>query len=140
MSQEFDPRKQVLLEADPPEGVKLSNAPGESFVEVLTYSPQRIVMRARLAEDAFLVLSDGFFPGWKAYVDGVETPILRANYILRAVFLKGGENEVEFVYDPCSFKAGKWVSASTILALVLVPGMSIGIQYADTNRHRRRDR
>jgi hypothetical protein len=119
LSNEFNPGQQVLLERDPPVTQSAAkNTGGRSSAEVLAYSPHRVVVRAHLAEDGFLVLGDSYFPGWKAFVNGMEVPIYQADYILRAVFLNEGENKVEFIYDPWSFKLGIWISLSTMLLLL----------------------
>jgi hypothetical protein len=127
LSNEFDPRQEVLLETTPPTGVNLSNVGEESSVEVLTYSANRVAVKARLGGDGFLVLGDNYFPGWKAFVNGIETSVYRANYTLRTVFLKRGESTVEFIYDPYFFKLGKWISVFTGL---LVFGVFIRMQYS----------
>ncbi len=56
--------------------------------------------------DGFVVLSDQFYPGWRAYVDGRESPIYRANYLFRAVPVPAGEHVVEFTYQPVSVGLG----------------------------------
>ena len=74
----------------------------------------------KAAENTFLVLSDTYFPGWKAYVDGKKAKIYRANYAFRAIPLTAGAHEVEFVYDPLSFKLG---AAVTFLGIMGCIGM-----------------
>ena len=59
-------------------------------------------------------MSESYYPGWKAYIDGQKAHIYRANYALRALFLKPGEHKVEFVYDPWTFKVGLIITAITI--------------------------
>ena len=117
MSKGFEPRREVLLESHPPVRVSGSSGTGVSAAEVLAYSPHRVVIRARLAQDGFLVLGDSYFPGWRAWVNGSEQPVYRANYILRAVPVGAGESTVEFSYRPHFFKIGTWISVSTALAL-----------------------
>jgi uncharacterized membrane protein YfhO len=72
-------------------------------------------------ESGYLVLSEAFFPGWRAYVDGVEAPVLRANYVFRAVPLPEGARQVTFSYQPASWRLGLAASA---LGWVLVLAMS----------------
>jgi uncharacterized membrane protein YfhO len=67
-----------------------------------------------------LVLSDTFYPGWKAFVDGKEEKILRANYNFRAVPLTAGTHRVEFVYDPLSFKLGALTTFLGILGCLVI--------------------
>jgi uncharacterized membrane protein YfhO len=63
------------------------------------------------------VLTDSWYPGWIARVDGIETPIERADYIFRAVRLAPGEHRVEFEYRPASLQIGALISGVALLAL-----------------------
>ena len=69
-------------------------------------------------ENRLLVLSDTYYPGWKALVDGKPEKIYQANYAFRAVPLNAGTHKVEFVYDPVSFKLGAGVTLLGILGSV----------------------
>jgi hypothetical protein len=105
---EFDPRKEVLLEETPPSLV-LSHKRGEASggeAEIISESNNRLALQVRGPEGSVLVLSDTYYPGWKAFVDGKKTKIYRADYTFRALPLSVGQHRVEFVYDPLSFKLG----------------------------------
>jgi uncharacterized membrane protein YfhO len=67
-----------------------------------------------------LVLADSYYPGWKAFVDGREEVIRRANLFFRAVQLPAGNHIVEFRYEPRSFTFGLVISAATLVALAVV--------------------
>jgi uncharacterized membrane protein YfhO len=69
-------------------------------------------------ENSLLVLSDTYYPGWKAFVDGKGTNIYRADYTFRAVPLNAGTHRVRFVYDPMSFKLGAGVTILGILGCI----------------------
>ncbi len=60
----------------------------------------------------YIVLADTFYPGWRVRVDGVEQPLLRANYLFKAVAVPAGEHEVVFEYAPFSVTLGLMVSIS----------------------------
>jgi uncharacterized membrane protein YfhO len=83
------------------------------------YSPNQVKIEVALDQDGYLVLSDTYYPGWRAYVDGEEKEILRANYAFRAVPLESGRHTVLFKYDPLSFKVGLAISLATWGAIVL---------------------
>ncbi len=68
--------------------------------------PNEVHTRFTASAPGFLVLTDVFYPGWKAFLDGVETPILRANYAFRAVRVPQGAHSVVFRYEPLSFTLG----------------------------------
>jgi hypothetical protein len=79
--------------------------------------PDLVRIAIEPAAPALLLLADTDFPGWRAFVDGVERPILRANIAFRAVAVQPGEHEVEFRYQPRSYYVGEVV---TLLALALL--------------------
>jgi hypothetical protein len=66
----------------------------------------------------YLVVDDGWFPGWTATVDGRETPVLRADYLLRAVRLPPSHHLVRLVYAPLTYLLGATISLATALALL----------------------
>ena len=57
--------------------------------------------------------------GWKMYVDGQEQPLLRANYILRAALIPGGEHDIVMEYAPKAYKVGNTVSFASSLIMIL---------------------
>ena len=65
-----------------------------------------------------LVLTDLFYPGWQALVDGRPAQMYRADYAFRGVPVPGGTHVVEFRYRPVSFIAGAMISGLTLLGLV----------------------
>ncbi len=67
-----------------------------------------------------VVVSELFYPGWRATVDGTDTPIYRADHALRAVLVPAGRHSVEMVFDPLSFRVGAVISLATLLAAALV--------------------
>ena len=80
------------------------------YVEMTTVAPGR----------RLLVLTDLFYPGWIAEVDGRPAPIRLANFAFRAVTVPAGTHTVRFVYRPGSLLWGAAVSAA---ALVMMAGL-----------------
>lgn len=91
-----------------------TRSPAPEFIE---RSLNRLVLDATLNGPGLLVLGDVFYPGWRGFVDGEETTIYRANYIMRAVVVPRGRHRVEFRYDPRSLKIGAAISLATLLGL-----------------------
>lgn len=83
-------------------------------------SPNRIRYDVKAPREGLLVLSEIWFPHWKATVDGEEKPVLRTNYIFRSVHLPAGEHKVEFHYDSPWISLGLKVSLASMAALALV--------------------
>jgi len=117
----FDPQidlqKTLILEEDP-NLLRVDSERGK--VRVLTYSPGKIRITVKTGNPALLFLSDNYYPGWQALVDGQLTKIYRADYSFRAVKIPGGEHQVEFIYQPESFKRGVAISGISLLMMLTV--------------------
>ena len=79
-------------------------------VEFISEKNNRLTLLVKTKENAFLVLNDTYYPGWKVIVDGKKGKIYQADYAFRAVPLSKGAHQVEFIYDPLSFKLGAVVT------------------------------
>jgi hypothetical protein len=109
MRPDFDATRLVLLEEDPnpaPASSSRASRNESGDVHITSYRPDRIVLISNCAEPGFLFLSESFYPGWRAQVDGIEKRILRGNYLFRVIEIPEGTHEVHFVFDPMSIKAG----------------------------------
>lgn len=86
----------------------------------ITPEHSRVIVNA--PADGLLVLSENYYyPGWRAFVDGVETKILRANVALSAVPVRANAKQVELVFDPWSVKVGVVITIlTTLVAIVLL--------------------
>jgi hypothetical protein len=120
-SSEFHPLEEVIME-EPLASLQPRRSRGRDtgHAKIVDYKNQRVSIRAALNSPGVLILADSFYPGWRAYVDGRETQILRANLFFRAVVLSPGDHVVEFRYDPASFKIGLAVSLVTLCGLLVV--------------------
>ena len=121
----FDPGEEIVIEKDPPTGfVPLPHATTPATAEVTSYEPNRVLVTAETPVQGFLFLSDSYYPDWKAFVDGVETEIYQADYAFRAVYLEPGKHNIEFVYEPGSFRVAVLVSLTALLVtLALATGL-----------------
>jgi hypothetical protein len=114
---EFRVGNTVILEG---EGKSEMGETGAGSIKILNYKNSRVECEVRAKTDGYLVLLDSFYPGWSAYVDGRETPVLKANYAFRAVRVPEGIHRVEFIYRPASFYLGLALSS-----IVLLGGLTI---------------
>lgn len=132
-SDTFDPLRDVILDAP-------IHLDGKDIVQgaatIKLYENNRVQINAQLNEPGVLVLTDAFYPGWKAFVGGKEQRILRANYLFRAVQLPAGNHNVEFVYDPISFKIGLLISLLTAALLIAVPCVASSFRRVALRRSR----
>jgi uncharacterized membrane protein YfhO len=87
---------------------------------ITKYQPNRIELDCASDSNTYLVLSELFYPGWQAYIDGNKAQILRADYLLRAVPLPAGKHNVVFVYRPKSFLIGAAITIFSLGAISLL--------------------
>jgi hypothetical protein len=116
-SEAFDPTQEVILDSEiaiPPMHQLRATA------KIVRYENERVTIAASADSEAILVLADSHYPGWKAFVDGKQEVIRRANLFFRAVPLPAGNHTVEFRYEPKSFTIGLVISVVTLVALALV--------------------
>ncbi len=116
-SNSFDPHKTAVVE----EYIEFVNSDKNIIpVDVDEYSSQNIVVNTNLQEHNFLVLTDTYYPGWRAYINGKETKIYRTNYAFRGILVPKGSNRIEFIYRPLSLYLGILLSAFTLSIWILL--------------------
>ena len=115
---DIEPLQKIYVEED----VDWGAAGGFSATsEFISYSDTESEIKTQSSGDGFLFLSDTYYPGWRAYVDGREEEIYRANYAFRAVKVPAGEHRVVFKYEPESLRVGlKITGVSTAITIVLL--------------------
>jgi hypothetical protein len=124
LADRFQPRGQVLLLGPGPDQLPAPAGPQEK-VELLDYQDQIMQYQVSLLSPGYLSTSENYFPGWRAWVNGREAPVLRANFTFRALALPEGSSSVVFRYAPLSFRIGLWVTAASLL-FFLVGGLWYG--------------
>lgn len=111
----FDP--ETLLVLEPLEGERVPDDGGTGTAVLLpTIDANRVEVRVEAAAPAWLVVSDTWYPGWQAEIDGERVALWRADYIFRAVRVPAGEHTVHFVYRPASLRIGLWLATLAVLA------------------------
>jgi hypothetical protein len=124
-----DFREKVILETLPPPDFVQNNSTTEhtmnSKINIISYQANRIELEVSTNMKAFLVISDSYHPGWKANVDGQETKILRANYIMRAIPVEQGNHRVTLIFRPKLLISGFIITAVGWTVLIGVMGVLI---------------
>lgn len=110
-ARDFDPHRTAYLDSPEP----LPAAPPAGGVSISEYTPNRVTLERTGGGGAPVVLGDTWYPGWRAFLDGRETAVLRAFYTLRAVVTPPGTKQIRFVYYPASFAAGAFVSCLAVM-------------------------
>ncbi len=78
----------------------------------------RVVIETENQSDGVLVLSDNYYPGWQATIDGTPVEILRANHTMRAVRVPAGRHVVSFVFAPTSLTRSAYASIAAAALLL----------------------
>ncbi|MDY7039946.1 MAG: YfhO family protein [Chloroflexota bacterium] len=118
----FEPGGEVLLaeEAGGDEmTVASDDGPVADQTRIAEYSAERVVVEVNAESEGYLVLTDTHYPGWRATVDGQETPILRADVLFRAVRVPAGQHTVEFRFQPRTFRGGAAISMLILVGVVV---------------------
>jgi hypothetical protein len=123
---DFDPQKTILFEKEDfrtePPLLSYDRSAASGQVEITHYRPDRIAFTAETPNAAYLFVSEIFYPGWKAFIDGQPARILRGNYLFRVLELPKGRHSIVLEFTPWTIRMG---SAVTILALLFVGASSL---------------
>lgn len=118
----FDPNfsltEAIIVEKQPNIQKADKPAPMSSASAVIqSYTPNLVSIRTSSETDSMLFLSDSYYPGWNAYIDGKKTEIYRANYAFRAIETPKGSHTIVFKFEPLSWKIGILISTMTLLLI-----------------------
>jgi len=115
---DFEPAEAVIVQGGP----ALETTPsGSEALSIVQYSVNEIELKADVSAEAYLVLSEVWYPGWQAVVDGRRQPVVRANYLFRAVRLEPGQHRVRLIFRPWTW----WLGA--LVSLAIVAGLLFGV-------------
>jgi hypothetical protein len=114
-----DVRQVAVVEAPLPfQGVAGNTGTGR--VEFVQNDPEHVRLDVDAPERGFLFMSDQWFPGWSATVDGAPADVVRANYVFRLIEVPRGRSTVELRYAPASVRIGVVVSVLAIVAVAWI--------------------
>lgn len=118
---DFEYRSVALVPPDFPLDQLTAALPGEESLNAeLNRNSWRV--RVRLSSQGLVVLSEANYPGWRARIDGMDTPIYTVDGILKGVVVPSGEHTVEFRFAPRLFRIGWCVS---VIAIATLMGASV---------------
>lgn len=123
----IDTKSQAIISAEENGNVSA----GRGKVELLEYKPNALNYHVDAEVGGLVVFSEIYYPaGWKAYVDGQETEILRVNYLLRGLVVPQGSAEVSFRFEPQIYynSAALMVVMQYLVVLLLVGGIVVSVK------------
>jgi len=117
----WESTREVVLNAGPSlqgEGESIAVAPTVSTATTWK-------ARVSLPRAGYLLQREAWYPGWRARVDGVETPVVRADVLYRAMALAPGDHDVEIYFESSSFQRGALVSGAGLLVVAMLLALPI---------------
>ena len=125
-SPQFHPATQTVIEVDSgssPARAEIlpveSEAHRPGLASIVGENRSRVIIVTDNTRDGVLVLSDNYYPGWSAAVDGAPTQIFRANHTMRAVKVPAGQHMVSFVFMPGTFFESMYISGAVAVLILL---------------------
>jgi hypothetical protein len=126
-SGQVDPKESALLvDEEPSQKLSQPDDPSADQASVTEYEADRIRLKTTTTAPGLLMLSEVYYPAWKAYVDGQPVPVGAADQLLRSVAVPAGDHVVELRYESWTLRAGIAISLTTgaaLVALAVVAGI-----------------
>ncbi len=125
---DFNPKDTLFLE----QSLAQTIAPADSTAkaDVTEFKNEYIKINAQASGNNLLFISEIYYkPSWKAFIDGKETPILKANYAFRAIVVPQGNHTVEMRFKSEKFETGKTLSLAMNILTILAGGLGIFLTY-----------
>ncbi len=123
LSQEHDPESEVVLATAAP--VSLDGAPAVGTVAWASREADRMTLSVTSERPAMLVISDNWFPAWRATVNGADAEVARAYHTLRAVPVPAGTSTVEMWYESPRLRQSRALSLLVLLGLLASGGIGV---------------
>jgi hypothetical protein len=128
----WDPNQTTVMDSDFSKNLSATSFSGKGNIEMLAYHPDKISYKSSTSETQLAVFSEIYYEdGWKAYVDGNETPISRVNYVLRAIEVPAGEHTITMEFNLESYDKATTMATIGTFAILLL--LIVGL-YIETKR------
>jgi hypothetical protein len=134
----IDPARSAVIEAQanavPASVGTAASCAGQATASITRYESDRVEVAVDSACPGLLVLSDTYYPGWSARVNGHRAPIHATDIAFRGVFVDTGRSTVVFSYQPSSFRFGLVLSVAAFLVLPLSAFVAWSVRRGRANR------
>ena len=120
---EIDNKKTAVVSVEDQKYFEGKNLQSDStaVIELKNYQPNQLEFKTQSKTPQLAVFSEIYYPkGWKMLLDGKEVPYIKANYLLRAVFVPAGNHEIRMVFEPEVIEKGKMISMSAFGIFLLL--------------------
>ncbi|MBO7460500.1 MAG: YfhO family protein, partial [Bacteroidales bacterium] len=95
-------------------------SPAEGTIQLVDYQPNQLKYSFDSSKDELVVFSEIWTSkGWTMWIDGVESPLFRADYILRSAIIPAGQHEIVMRYEPSIWRIGNTIQLITSLLILI---------------------
>ncbi len=98
----------------------LVNLPAEPAIQSFDSDYETVSIEVNAPAPGIVWISDCFYPGWKATVNGIEKKLLRVNYTFRGVYVEKGQHKIQMLFKPDSLRVGLLLGVSGLLLLIFL--------------------
>lgn len=91
-----------------------------SSIKIINYQDQNFELATTSDKDAPLIVSNVFYPDWRAFVDGNEVQIRRVNFMFQSIMVPHGTHKIEFKFKPKSFYNGLYISSASFISTLII--------------------
>ena len=119
----FDPRQTAVLVSDPNDNNLIAGGVSTetAVADVTQFTSEQIIIQTETTDPTMLILTEAYYPGWQATIDGDPTTIYQADGYFQAVFVPEGKHELSFTFQPESFRYGRILTLIGLgIALLLI--------------------
>jgi hypothetical protein len=116
---QFDPRKEVVLPLEAQSRITATNF-SSAQVKMLRRTAHEIEFEVSTPQATMVTIAQTYYPAWRAWVNNVETPLLRANFAYQALEVPAGTQRVRLKYEAKAFKAGTLFSLFALVTLTSI--------------------
>ena len=103
-------------------------ADSTASIELISYQPNAMELKTQSQTPQLAVFSEVYYPhGWTMLLDGKEVPYIKANYLLRAVYVPAGEHSLKMTFAPKVIETGKTLSLISFILFLVLSAVAIGI-------------
>lgn len=110
-------------------GISTTIPDSTSSAKILKYQNEHIVININSASEKLLVISEVYYPDWKAFLNGKEIEIQKINYFMRGVIIPKGTHQLEMKYKSDKFELGKNLSLAGNILLGLLLLVSVFFEF-----------
>jgi hypothetical protein len=131
----LDTKREAVIDENFKLAIGLKNLPIKNMdfkkdstatIQLKSYQPNHLKYISKNSNEGFAVFSENYYKnGWKATIDGKETPIFRTNYVLRGIKVPAGKHTIEFKFEPQVVKTGSTIALISSIGMLLLIGAGV---------------